>query len=48
MFHKGHVPPHILDCDIPLLKPPPDNFIDSQANKADKVCLWVSCGCGAV
>jgi hypothetical protein len=30
-FHKGHVPSTILNCDEPLLMPPPDNFFNVQA-----------------
>ena len=28
-FHKGRVPTQILNCDSPLLVPPPDHFYDS-------------------
>jgi len=30
-FHKSHVPSNILDCDEPLLTPPPDDFFNVQA-----------------
>eukprot|EP00966_Prymnesium_polylepis_P323954 7380077-Prymnesium_polylepis.1 len=32
LFHKGHVPPNILECDQPLLRPPPDDLLDVQTS----------------
>ena len=29
MFHKGHVPPNILQCELPLIIEPPEDLIDS-------------------
>ena len=43
MFHKGHVPPDILDCNTPMIIESPDNIVDiSQAHKT-KVSGWVLC-----
>jgi len=30
MFHKGHVPPNILQCDLPILKTPPSTHLQHQ------------------
>lgn len=43
-FHKGHVPAFIFDCDLPLLKMPPDDLINVQTTTLGRrgalmVCL---------
>eukprot|EP00038_Savillea_parva_P017475 m.20461 g.20461 ORF g.20461 m.20461 type:complete len:527 (-) comp3791_c0_seq1:94-1674(-) len=43
MYHKGHVPEHILECDVPLLKPPPDDFIATQTTDQGKRVAWNLC-----
>jgi len=43
MFHKGHVPEHILDCDMPLLKPPPDNIFNIQKGGKDRRRAFFIC-----
>eukprot|EP00038_Savillea_parva_P029618 m.72250 g.72250 ORF g.72250 m.72250 type:complete len:522 (-) comp8771_c0_seq2:86-1651(-) len=43
MFHKGHVPEHILDCDMPLLKPPPDNLFNLQTDGHNKRIAFFIC-----
>jgi hypothetical protein len=42
-YHKGHVPEHILECELPLLKPPPDDFIATQTTDTDKRLAWNLC-----
>ena len=46
-FHKGHVPPYIFDCDLPLLKMPPDNLYNIQTTwlgrrEALMICMMYS------
>jgi hypothetical protein len=46
-FHKGHVPAFIFDCDLPLLKMPPDDLINVQTTMLGRrgalmVCLLKS------
>eukprot|EP00040_Diaphanoeca_grandis_P026517 m.148706 g.148706 ORF g.148706 m.148706 type:complete len:525 (+) comp30614_c0_seq2:210-1784(+) len=46
-FHKGHVPKNFLDCDIPLLKIPPDDLYNTQTDLLGKrnalaVCMLYS------
>jgi len=43
MWHKGHVPGDLLECDVPLLKQPPANFIAKQQNKKDRQHAWLIC-----
>eukprot|EP00037_Helgoeca_nana_P025172 m.271785 g.271785 ORF g.271785 m.271785 type:complete len:539 (-) comp26878_c2_seq3:2097-3713(-) len=43
MYHKGHVPEHILECHVPLLKPPPDDFIATQTTDTGKRVAWNIC-----
>jgi len=45
-FHKGHVPSTILNCDEPLLTPPPDDFFNVQAaagNRRSKRTAFMIC-----
>jgi hypothetical protein len=45
-FHKGHVPSTILNCNEPLLKPPPDDFFNVQVaanNKRGKRSAFTIC-----
>ena len=46
-FHKGHVPSYIFDCDVPLLKMPPDNLYNIQTTwlgrrEALMICMMYS------
>eukprot|EP00040_Diaphanoeca_grandis_P041302 m.262783 g.262783 ORF g.262783 m.262783 type:complete len:575 (+) comp46962_c0_seq1:24-1748(+) len=43
MWHKGHVPKNIYDCDLPIIKPPPDNFYNTQKPGTDKRSAWIIC-----
>lgn len=46
MFHKGHVPGNILDCDMPLIVAPPENLFDlNREDESIKVHqkAWVVC-----
>ena len=46
MFHKGHVPATILECDTPLIVEAPDNLFDLNRHDSDiKVYqrAWVIC-----
>lgn len=43
MFHKGHVPQNILDCDMPLLVLPPDNFFNTQGTTEGRRNAWMIC-----
>lgn len=43
MFHKGHVPGNILDCDVPILKAPPDDLYRTQTNTRQKRSAWMLC-----
>lgn len=40
---QGHVPEHILECHVPLLKPPPDDFIATQTTDTGKRVAWNIC-----
>eukprot|EP00966_Prymnesium_polylepis_P104284 2415285-Prymnesium_polylepis.1 len=43
LFHKGHVPPHMLECGQPLLQPPPDGLIDAQTNTVRRRRAFMVC-----
>jgi len=43
MFQKGHVPHNILDCDIPLLKAPPDDFFNKMTTHRTRQHAWAIC-----
>merc|ERR1711935_840613 len=43
LWHKGHVPASILDCDSPILKPPPDDLFNSQETPRGKRNAWMVC-----
>lgn len=46
MFHKGHVPGTILDCDTPLIVEPPENLFDLNRNSGERKeyqKAWVVC-----
>eukprot|EP00040_Diaphanoeca_grandis_P025753 m.143140 g.143140 ORF g.143140 m.143140 type:complete len:521 (-) comp30294_c0_seq1:150-1712(-) len=43
MFHKGHVPQTILECDLPLIKPPPDDFWTVQKDVSGKRNAFMIC-----
>ena len=43
MFHKGHVPQRILECGMPLLKPPPDNLFNIQTEAKDRHVAFFIC-----
>jgi len=43
MFHKGHVPPRILDCDVPLLVEAPDDLWEISDDRKTKQHAWVLC-----
>lgn len=43
MWHKGHMPSNILECDMPILKQPPDNFYNSQRDNKAKRNAWMMC-----
>lgn len=44
MFHKGHVPGKILDCDQPyIIEAPHDLWQQSKPDKMKKQCAWVLC-----
>jgi hypothetical protein len=42
-FHKGHVPSTILNCDEPLITPPPDDFFNRQRNMIGKRSAFMIC-----
>ena len=43
MFHKGHVPADILDCDTPLIKESPDELWEMTTGVEEKQRAWVLC-----
>jgi len=43
MFHKGHVPADILDCDSPLIVEAPDDLWEISPNREVKQRAWVLC-----
>jgi len=43
MWHKGHVPKNIYDCNLPIIKPPPDNFYNIQKETTAKRSAWIIC-----
>jgi len=43
LWHKGHVPHNILDCDSPILRSPPDDLYNSQKTKRSKRNAWMVC-----
>jgi len=43
MFHKGHVPARILECDSPLIKESPDNLWKISTKRDTKRQAWVLC-----
>mmetsp|Transcript_3877 Transcript_3877/g.8318 ORF Transcript_3877/g.8318 Transcript_3877/m.8318 type:complete len:556 (+) Transcript_3877:162-1829(+) len=43
MFHKGHVPATILDCDTPLIVEAPDDLFDISRSRHRKQSAWVLC-----
>jgi hypothetical protein len=43
LFHKGHVPPKILDCAHPLLRMPPDDLIAAQTSRIRKRRAFMVC-----
>lgn len=43
MFHKGHVPPNILDCDQPAIIEPPKDFQAKQTTEHNKRSAWMTC-----
>jgi len=43
MFHKGHVPAEILECDTPLLKLPPDDLWRVSEGAPTKRAAWLVC-----
>lgn len=51
MFHKGHMPANILDCELPLLKLPPPNHFETRGHFKDlrkeekkaKESAWIHC-----
>jgi hypothetical protein len=43
MFHKGHVPPNILNCDLPILIMPPDNLIENAPDLEQKHKTYMLC-----
>lgn len=43
MFHKGHVPGHILNCDVPSIIVPPDNLWRDSVERKTKQQAWVLC-----
>jgi hypothetical protein len=43
MFHKGHVPPNILDCDLPILITPPDDIIDKAPSREQRHKMYMLC-----
>jgi len=43
MFHKGHVPADILDCDSPLIVEAPDNLWEISVDRKVKQRAWVLC-----
>mmetsp|Transcript_27535 Transcript_27535/g.48663 ORF Transcript_27535/g.48663 Transcript_27535/m.48663 type:complete len:537 (-) Transcript_27535:23-1633(-) len=42
-FHKGHIPGQILDCDQPLVVPPPDDLFNLQTDNRDKRAAYMVC-----
>ncbi|KAL1511279.1 hypothetical protein AB1Y20_006086 [Prymnesium parvum] len=42
-FHKGHVPPRILDCDHPLLQRPPDDLFNVQTTVVSRRRAFMVC-----
>merc|ERR1711871_1850692 len=43
MFHKGHVPADILDCDVPFIIESPDDVFDVSREVKTKTSAWVMC-----
>jgi len=43
LWHKGHVPHNILDCDSPILKSPPDDLYNTQESPRAKRYAWMVC-----
>ena len=43
MFHKGHVPPNILKCDLPLIKTPPEDLVDMASSYEQKDKNYMLC-----
>jgi len=43
MFHKGHVPPNLLRCDLPLIKEPPEDLVDSVSAFEQKDKNYMLC-----
>merc|ERR1712194_577026 len=45
MFHKGHVPPNILECHLPLIKHPPHDYLSTASTKSVKAKRnrWTLC-----
>ena len=42
-FHKGHVPPNIFTCHLPLLKRPPEDFIQKQIVHLNRRAAFMVC-----
>eukprot|EP00912_Choanoflagellata_sp_UC4_P002147 UC4_evm3s1361 len=43
MWHKGHMPGNIMECDIPILKPPPDDLYNTQKTREGFRNAWTIC-----
>jgi len=43
LFHKGHIPENILDCDSPILKAPPADLFNTQKTKKAKRNAYMVC-----
>lgn len=43
MFHKGHVPPNVLDCDVPLIVEPPSDLYRKSTSIEAKSQAWILC-----
>jgi len=43
MFHKGHVPAKILDCDMPLIVEAPDDTWEVSRDRTRRQHAWVLC-----
>ena len=42
-FHKGHVPPTMLECKTPLLQMPPDNLFNVQTTQHNRRNAFMVC-----
>lgn len=43
MFHKGHVPPNILSCDLPLIITPPEDLINNAQTPHQRHKNYILC-----